>query len=91
MNTIFQDLIGMVIEVYIDDVMVKSKRRRVHLDDIRQAFRRMCQYNLKINLAIYAFGVSAGNFLGFLVHHIGIKVDKNKARANHRHSTPDDQ
>ncbi|KAM1192360.1 hypothetical protein ACFX13_012960 [Malus domestica] len=38
MNTIFHDLIGTVIEVYIDDVVVKSKGRRTHLDDIQQAF-----------------------------------------------------
>ncbi|KAM1944668.1 hypothetical protein ACFX15_012871 [Malus domestica] len=41
----------------------------------------MRQHNLKMNPAKCAFGVSAGNFLGFLVHHRGIEVDENKARA----------
>ena len=82
MNTIFHDLIGKVIEVYIDDVVVKSKsRHRTHLDDLRQAFLRMHRHNLKMNPAKCAFGVSADNFLGFLVHHCGIEVDENKARA----------
>ncbi|KAM2791423.1 hypothetical protein PS2_003202 [Malus domestica] len=81
MNTIFHDLIGTIVEVYIDDVVIKSKQRRTHLDDLRQAFLRMRQHNLKMNPAKCAFGVSAGNFLGFLVHHRGIEVDKNKARA----------
>ncbi|KAM2246556.1 hypothetical protein ACFXTI_007362 [Malus domestica] len=45
------------------------------------AFLRMRQHNLKMNPAKCAFGVSAGNFLGFLVHHRGIEVDENKARA----------
>ncbi|KAM1800683.1 hypothetical protein TB2_031681 [Malus domestica] len=81
MNTIFHDLIGTIIEVYIDDVVIKSKRRHTHLDDLRQAFLRIRQHNLKINPAKCAFGVSAGNFLGFLVHHRGIEVDENKARA----------
>ncbi|KAM2013819.1 hypothetical protein TB1_024868 [Malus domestica] len=81
MNTIFHDLIGTIVEVYIDDVVVKSKRRQTHLDDLRQAFLRMRQHNLKMNPAKCAFGVSAGNFLGFLVHHRGIEVDENKARA----------
>ncbi|KAM2078098.1 hypothetical protein COP1_024346 [Malus domestica] len=81
MNTIFHDLIGTIVEVYIDDVVIKSRQRRTHVDDLRQAFLRMRQHNLKMNPANCAFGVSAGNFLGFLVHHRGIEVDKNKARA----------
>ncbi|KAM1369982.1 hypothetical protein ACFX2F_040495 [Malus domestica] len=81
MNTIFHDLIGTIVEVYIDDVVIKSKQRRTHLDDLRQAFLRMRQHNLKMNPAKCAFDVSAGNFLGFLAHHRGIEVDENKARA----------
>ncbi|KAM1282230.1 hypothetical protein ACFX2H_022619 [Malus domestica] len=81
MNTIFHDLIGTIVEVYIDDVVIKSKQRRTHVDDLRQAFLRMRQHNLKMNPAKCAFVVSAGNFLGFLVHHRGIEVDENKARA----------
>lgn len=41
----------------------------------------MHRHNLKMNPVKCAFGVSAGNFLGFLVHHRGIEVDDNKARA----------
>ena len=81
MNAIFHDLIGTIVEVYIDDVVVKSKNRRTHLDDLRQAFLRMRQHHLKMNPAKCAFGVLAGNFLGFLVHHRGIEIDENKARA----------
>ncbi|KAM1945529.1 hypothetical protein ACFX13_000507 [Malus domestica] len=80
MNTIFHDLIGTVVEVYINDVVVKLKCRRAHLDDLRQAFLRMRQDNLKMNPAKCAFGVSVDNFLGFLVHHRGIQVDENKAQ-----------
>ncbi|KAM0975196.1 hypothetical protein TB2_017885 [Malus domestica] len=81
MNTIFHDLIGTIVEVYIDDVVIKSARQKTHLDDLRQAFLRMRQHNLKMNLAKCAFGVSAGNFLVFFVHHRGIEVDDKKARA----------
>ncbi|KAM2111844.1 hypothetical protein ACFX1R_014418 [Malus domestica] len=80
MNTIFHDLIGTIVEVYIDDMVIKSARWQTHLDDFRQAFLRMRRHNLKMNPAKCAFGVSAGNFLGFLVHHRGIEVDDNKAR-----------
>ncbi|KAM2893649.1 hypothetical protein FF1_008976 [Malus domestica] len=81
MNTIFHDLIGTIVEVYIDDVVIKSKQRWTHLDDLRHAFLRMHQHNLKMNPTKCAFSVSAGNFLDFLVHHRGIEVDENKARA----------
>ncbi|KAM2867091.1 hypothetical protein COP2_023042 [Malus domestica] len=79
MNTIFHDLIGTIVEVYIDDVVIKLEHRQTHLDDLRQAFLHMRQHNLKMNRAKCAFGVSTGNFLGFLVHHRGIEVDENKA------------
>ncbi|KAM1846900.1 hypothetical protein ACFX14_011250 [Malus domestica] len=81
MTTIFHDLIGTIVEVYIDDVVIKSKCWQTHQDDLRHAFIRMRQHNLKMNPTKCAFGVSAGNFLGFLVHHRGIEVDENKARA----------
>ncbi|KAM1131884.1 hypothetical protein ACFX19_047053 [Malus domestica] len=79
MNTIFHDLIGNIVEVYIDDVVIQSARWQTHLDDIRQAFLCMRRHNLKMNPAKYAFTVLAGNFLGILVHHRGIEVDDNKA------------
>ncbi|KAM1546691.1 hypothetical protein ACFXTH_047106 [Malus domestica] len=81
MNTIFHDLIGTIVEVYINDVVIKSARQQTYLDDLHQAFLRIRRHNLKMNLAKYVFGVSAGIFLGFLVHHRGIEVDDNKARA----------
>ncbi|CAN6687461.1 unnamed protein product [Malus baccata var. baccata] len=81
MNDIFHDLIGHNMEVYIDDIVVKSKTEEQHLIDIRHALSRMRVHKLKMNPKKCAFGVRAGNFLGFLVHQRGVEVDKNKARA----------
>lgn len=81
MNTIFHDLIGKTLEVYIDDVIIKSSEFSQHLVDLEEAFVRMRKYNLKMNPTKCAFGVSAGNFLGFLIHQRGIEVDANKAKA----------
>ncbi|BFG20860.1 hypothetical protein CerSpe_071340 [Prunus speciosa] len=81
MNAIFHDMIGRNLEVYIDDVVVKSESRQGHLDDLRLAFERMRKHQLKMNPKKCAFGVSAGNFLGFLVHQRGIEIDKNKVKA----------
>ncbi|XP_028106068.1 uncharacterized protein LOC114305156 [Camellia sinensis] len=78
MNFIFHDLIGKYLEVYIDDVAIKSDNFDEHL---QQTFQRMRTYKLKMNPLKCAFGVSARNFLGFLAHHKGIEVDANKAKA----------
>ncbi|CAN6554193.1 unnamed protein product [Malus baccata var. baccata] len=80
MNAIFHDLIGHNMEVYIDDIVVKSKTEEQHLIDLRQALTRMRTHRLKMNPKKCAFGVRAGNFLGFLVHQRGVELDKNKAR-----------
>ncbi|CAN6678906.1 unnamed protein product [Malus baccata var. baccata] len=81
MNAIFHDLIGQSMEVYIDDIVVKSKTEEQHLVDLKQALTRIRIHKLKMNPKKCAFGVRAGNFLGFLVHQRGVEVDKNKSRA----------
>ncbi|CAN6686921.1 unnamed protein product [Malus baccata var. baccata] len=81
MNAIFHDLIGHNMEVYIDDIVVKSKTKEQHLIDLRQALTIMRIHKLKMNPNKCAFGVREGNFLGFLVHQRGVEVDKNKTWA----------
>jgi hypothetical protein len=68
MNLIFHDLLGIVVEVYIDDIVVKSVGLDDHLADLRLMFERMQKYSLKMNPLKCAFGVSARKFLGFIVH-----------------------
>ncbi|GKU97768.1 hypothetical protein SLEP1_g10860 [Rubroshorea leprosula] len=60
---------------------VKSHGEADRLVHLKKAFERMRQHGLKMNPLKCAFGVSAGNFLGYLVHERGLEVDKNKARA----------
>jgi hypothetical protein len=74
MNHIFHDLIGNLVEIYIDDVVVKSASVEGHLDDLRQVLERTRKFGLRMNPKKYAFGVSAGQFLGFLVHERGIEI-----------------
>ena len=81
MNAIFHDLIGHNMEVYIDDIVVKCKTEEHHLIDLRQALMRIMTHKLKMDPKKCVFGVRSGNFLGFLVHQRGVKVEKNKARA----------
>jgi hypothetical protein len=63
MNLIFHDLLGIILEIYIDDVVIKSDSIDNHLADLRLALERMCQYGLKMNPLKCVFGVSAGKFL----------------------------
>jgi hypothetical protein len=74
MNYIFHDLIDKLVEIYIDDVVVKSASIEGHLEDLRQVVERTRRFRLRMNPNKCAFGVSAGQFLGFLVHERGIEI-----------------
>jgi hypothetical protein len=78
MNLIFHDLLGIIIEVYIDNIVVKSASLNSHLADLRLAFEKMCRYGLKMNPLKCAFGVSDAMFLGFIVHEKGVEIDPKK-------------
>jgi hypothetical protein len=72
MNYIFHKLIGKVVEIYIDDVVIKSLDHESHLADVRKTLECTRKHGLKMNPNKCAFGVLAGEFLGFLVHEGGI-------------------
>jgi hypothetical protein len=78
MNLIIHDLLGLILEVYIDDVIVKSDSMDGHLADLRLALERVRQYGLKMNPLKCAFGGSTGKFLGFIIHKHGIEIDPTK-------------
>src|SRR6185437_10465871 len=78
MNYIFHELIGKIMEIYIDDVAVKSKGYREHLADLCRALECTRKHGLKMNPNKCAFGVSAGQFLGFMVHERGIEGPKRR-------------
>jgi hypothetical protein len=56
------------LEVYIDDIVVESAAFDSHLADLRKAFDKRRMYGLKMNQRKCTFGVSAGKFLGFIIH-----------------------
>jgi len=68
MNFIFHEFIGKLVEIYIDDVVVKSGDFTKHLADLWKVLECTRKYGLKMNPNKCAFGVSAGQFLGFMVH-----------------------
>jgi hypothetical protein len=81
MNLIFHELLGNTVEVYIDDIVVKSAEFSSHIADLRKAFDKMCRYGLKMNPRKCAFGVSAGKFLGFIIHEHGIEIDPDRIKS----------
>ncbi|XP_039686367.1 uncharacterized protein [Medicago truncatula] len=81
MNLMFHDFIENFMQVYIDDIVVKSSSEERHLEHLHRSFERMRQYGLKMNPLKCAFGVCAGDFLGFVVHKKGIKINQNKTKA----------
>ena len=66
-NHMFHPQIGRNVEVYVDDMLVKSLDEEKHLDNLRETFDTLRQYNIKLNPSKCAFGISSGKFLGFMV------------------------
>ena len=81
MNKMFMHQIGRNVQVYVDDMLVKSLCENDHLDDLQETFDTVRSYNMKLNLSKCVFGVTAGKFLGFMVSQKGIKVNLEKVRA----------
>ena len=55
------------VEVYVDDMLVKSTKKTLHLDNLQESFNTFRQYNMKLNPDKCAFRVLLGKFLGFMV------------------------
>ena len=66
-NKMFNKQICKNMEVYVDDMLVKSKEELAHLDDLRETFTTLKQYQMKLNPSKCVFGVASGKFLGFMV------------------------
>ena len=80
-NKMFNKQIGRNMEVYVDDMLVKSKEEFAHLDDLRETFTTLKQYQMKLNPIKCVFGVSSGKFLGFMISQRGIKANPEKVQA----------
>ena len=77
----FAQQIGRNVQVYVDDMLVKSRREEDHLEDLWETFDTLRSYNIKLNPGKCAFGVTTGKFLGFMVSQKGIEANLDKIRA----------
>ncbi|KAL2240234.1 UNVERIFIED_CONTAM: Retrovirus-related Pol polyprotein from transposon [Sesamum indicum] len=80
-NRMFKDHIGSTMEVYVDDMLVKSKKEDDHLTNLRTAFDIMRSYGMKLNPSKCTFGVRGGKFLGYMVSERGIEANPEKIKA----------
>ena len=79
-NKMFQKQIGASMEVYIDDMLVKSVKAKLHVAHLVELFQVLKNYNMKLNSTKCAFGVSVGKFLGFIVNSRGIEANPDKIK-----------
>ncbi|KAL0437652.1 UNVERIFIED_CONTAM: putative protein K02A2.6 [Sesamum radiatum] len=80
-DKIFRPQLGRNMEVYVDDMLVKSKEAHHHVEDLDETFEVLRKYPLKLNPDNYAFGVSGGRFLGFMVTQRGIEANPDEIKA----------
>ena len=75
-------------ELYIDDMLVKSTTAELHIAHPTKAFKILKEYNMKLNPAKWAFRVSIGKILGFIVNNRGIEANLDKIKAMLDMSSP---
>ena len=75
------DLIHKKVEVYVDDMIMKSKNCEAHISALRKSFERTRFYNLQLNPKKCTFGVTSEKLLRFMVSQRGIEVDPDKIKA----------
>ena len=81
MMRMFWDKIGRTVEVYIDDMVVKSKQESRHIEDLQGTFEVLRQHKLRLNAEKCVFDVGAGKFLGYLITNWGIEINPNQIDA----------
>ncbi|XP_058189300.1 uncharacterized protein LOC131306887 [Rhododendron vialii] len=80
-NKMFKQKIRCNVEVYMDDMLVKSAKAHNHVADLEETFQVLRKYQMKLNSIKCAFGISSGKFLGFMVSQRGIEANPEKIQA----------
>ncbi|KAM1826855.1 hypothetical protein ACFX13_026162 [Malus domestica] len=77
----FAEQIGKIMEVYIDDMLVKSKHADQHIANLSETFTILKKYQMRLNPNKCAFGVGSSKFLSFMISQLGIKANLEKSKA----------
>ena len=78
---LLHDMMHNEVDVYVDDMIVKSKDREGHIANLRKLFERIKEYRLRLNPQKCTFGITMGNLLGFMANDKRIEVDWSKIKA----------
>ena len=81
MTRMFEPQLGKNIEIYVDDMVVKSKMVTEHLGDPSDIFDVLRRHKLRLNASKCSFGMGSGKFLGYMVTHRGIEVNPDHIKA----------
>ena len=81
MTKMFESQLGRSIEVYVDDMVVKSKVVSEHVGDLTNIFGILRKHKLRLNASKCSFGVGLGKFLDYMVTHKGIEVNLDQIKA----------
>ncbi|KAI8542928.1 hypothetical protein RHMOL_Rhmol08G0177900 [Rhododendron molle] len=80
-TSILHDMMHKEVEVYVDDMIAKSKTREGHIPMLRKFLKRLHKFRMRLNLQKCTFGVTAGKMFGFMITSRGIKVDPSMIKA----------
>ncbi|XP_052735490.1 uncharacterized protein LOC108328707 [Vigna angularis] len=81
MDKVFHQQIGRCMDVYVDDMVIRSNSMEQHLRDIKEVFGQISRYSMRLNPSKCTFGVPAGKFLGFMLTSRGIEANPDKCKA----------
>ncbi|XP_017640449.1 uncharacterized protein LOC108481891 [Gossypium arboreum] len=81
MVTLFHDMMHKEIEVYVENMIAKSRTEKEHIEVLRKLFTRLRKFQLKLNPTKCTFKARSGKLLGFVVSEKGIEIDSDKVRA----------
>ncbi|XP_024182357.1 uncharacterized protein LOC112187701 [Rosa chinensis] len=80
-NSMFVDVIGTIMEVYVDDMLVKSLTAEDHVTNVSIVFSIILRNGMRLNPQKCIFGVEVGRFLGYIISHRGIEANPEKVQA----------
>ena len=88
MTKMFEPQVGKNVDVYIDDIVVKSKLVCEHVEDLTSIFEILREHKLRLNASKCSFGVGSGKFLVYMVTHRGIEVNPDQIKAINNLQSP---
>lgn len=88
-NTIFRDMLGPKVSIYLDDLLLASNTLNEHIELIREVMHRLKQNNLKLKLEKTLFFKKSVYYLGFKIDQFGTYPDERKTEIIKNYKRPE--